>query len=178
MRGPGWRFLDLGRRVERGVDDARAIAGLMTGPTAQNEAGVGLALELCDVTSGLSRLPFDLDLGRTIHFVLADRRNPRSLLYQLDRAARHLALLEEMSGRSVAPNPLPALIEAIGDFPGDLPAGPRADGVVTELFERLERAAAALTALSDGITRAFFSQVATSHLTGMVTPTLPFGQVR
>ncbi len=167
VRGPGWRFLDLGRRIERGIDDARATVGVMSGPVAQYEAGLRLALELCDVTSGLLRSPFELDLGRSLHFVLAASGNPRSLLYQLDRISRHLAALEQMSGASVAPVPIPALTKLIASFPDDLPDPDRADAVIAALFERLNRTVADLAALSDGITRSFFSQVAAPHRTGI-----------
>lgn len=91
-RREGWRFFDLGRRIERGICLARATRRL-----AEDGAGtdsLDLLLDLADgrvsyrtrYLSGTARRPV-LDL------VLLDEGNPRSVAYQVLRIEEHLAKL-------------------------------------------------------------------------------------
>lgn len=91
-RRDGWRFFDLGRRIERGIAIARAARAF-----AAPEAGIDaldLLLGLADgrVTyrtrylSGTARRPV-LDL------VLLDEGHPRAVAYQVVRIGEHLARL-------------------------------------------------------------------------------------
>jgi uncharacterized alpha-E superfamily protein len=91
-RREGWRFFDLGRRIERGIGLARAARSF-----AAADAGVDaldLLLDLADgrVTyrtrylSGTARRPV-LDL------VLLDEGNPRAVAFQVARIGEHLARL-------------------------------------------------------------------------------------
>ena len=91
-RREGWRFFDLGRRIERGIGlsrTARAFASAEAGPET-----LDLLLDLADgrVTyrsrylSGPARRPV-LDL------VLLDEGHPRAVAYQVARIAEHLGRL-------------------------------------------------------------------------------------
>ncbi len=94
-RREGWRFFDLGRRIERGIGAARA-ARTFAWPDAGPEP-LDLLLDLADgrVTyrsrylSGTARRPV-LDL------VLLDEGHPRAVAYQVARIAEHLA---DLTGR-------------------------------------------------------------------------------
>jgi len=155
-RGAGWRFLDLGRRIERGIAIAQAVAGVMTGPPAQMEAGLRLALELCDSTNAyLQRDPAATSYAEALAFVLADRGNPRSLLYQLARIERHL---DAQAALPLAESSIPALIAGIDRVLHA--AAPE------EAQALLDRAAAEFMALSDAIMRAFFTHTASAQLMG------------
>ena len=165
-RGSGWRFLDLGRRIERGVAIAQTVGGVMTGPPSQMEAGLRLALELCDATTAyLQREPAAASYAEALIFVLADRSNPRSLLYQLARIERHLGALAA-AGRP-AESRIAALVAAIDEFARA--AAPDAAAAL------LERAAADLMALSDAIMRAYFTHTAAAQLTGFAVRSLLTG---
>lgn len=91
-RREGWRFFDLGRRIERGIGLARA-ARAFAGGDAGTDA-LDLLLDLADgrVTyrsryiSGTARRPV-LDL------VLLDEGHPRAVAYQVARIGEHLARL-------------------------------------------------------------------------------------
>jgi uncharacterized circularly permuted ATP-grasp superfamily protein/uncharacterized alpha-E superfamily protein len=168
-RGAGWRFLDLGRRLERGIAIAQAVSGVMTGPPAQMEAGLRLALELCDSTNAyLQRDPAAASYAEALGFVLADPDNPRSLLYQLARIERHLGALA--AALRPAESRIPALIAGIDDFMRA--AAPE------EAQALLDRAAADLMALSDAIMRAFFTHTASAQLTGFAFRSLLAGVER
>ena len=156
VRGAGWRFLDLGRRIERGIAVAQTVGGVLTGPSAQIEAGPRLALELCDSTSAyLRRHPLAADYAEALAFVLAERGNPRSLLYQLERIERHLGTV---AAGHAAENRVPALIAATGDFA----RAPTPDAAAA----LLDRVGTDLMALSDAVMRAFFTHTAAAQLMG------------
>jgi len=91
-RREGWRFFDLGRRIERGIGLARSARTF-----ARRDAGVDsldLLLDLADARltyrsrylSGTARRPV-LDL------VLLDEGHPRAVAYQVARIGEHLARL-------------------------------------------------------------------------------------
>ena len=170
-RGAGWRFLDLGRRIERAVAVAQGVRGVMTGPAAQIEAGLRLSLELCDSTNAfLLRYPVETHYAQALAFVLADLSNPRSLLYQLRRVERHLGIDSVIGRMSVEAAIVPSLIQSI-----ESGAQPDSDDVarqVPALLELLDRAVADLMALSDSITRVFFTHVSSAQLMGFSSRSL------
>lgn len=91
-RRDGWRFFDLGRRIERAIGIARSARRF--GETTADVDALDLLLDLADgrVTyrtrylSGASRRPV-LDL------VLLDEANPRAVAFQVVAIADHLAAL-------------------------------------------------------------------------------------
>lgn len=99
----GWRFLEMGRRIERGVNTALYLKAL--GDMGASTAALDLALELCDsqITYrsryvATARVPV-LDL------LLLDANNPRSVAFQVDRISEHLGSLPEamVDGRPARP---------------------------------------------------------------------------
>jgi uncharacterized circularly permuted ATP-grasp superfamily protein/uncharacterized alpha-E superfamily protein len=96
VRGPAWRFLDIGRRLER----ALAVLGAV-------EAGVGIAVEpfalqpLAEAVLASNeslvtyrrRYRSDVVLDAVIDLLVGDDTNPRALTYQLDRLREHMAAL-------------------------------------------------------------------------------------
>jgi uncharacterized alpha-E superfamily protein len=96
VRGPAWRFLDLGRRIER----ALAVCGSL-------EAGIGVAADALSfqplAESVLSaneclvayrrRYRSDVELNAVVDLLVHDDANPRSISFQLDRLREHMASL-------------------------------------------------------------------------------------
>ncbi|UFN51126.1 circularly permuted type 2 ATP-grasp protein [Roseomonas sp. OT10] len=96
VRGGAHTFLDLGRRVERAQSIASALALALDQPPARQEAGLRLALELCDsVITYRTRHLNAPQSGLVLQLVLADGGNPRGLGFQL---ARMRGLLEHVAG--------------------------------------------------------------------------------
>lgn len=175
-RGAGWRFLDLGRRIERGIAIAQAIHGVMSGPVTQIEAGLRLSLELCDSTTAYLRYySAESRFGRALEFVLADRSNPRAFLYQIERIHRHLSIQAATGGARVAPTIIPALVDRVEAFSSKLahPGGVAAE--ITALFDLLDHGAGALMGLSDAIARAFFTHATSARLRGGATAAVTAG---
>ena len=92
VRGPAWRFLDIGRRLERGLAVLGAVeAALGVGADAfalQPLAEVVLAANESLVTYR-RRYRSDVVLDAVVDLLIADDTNPRSLAFQLDRLREH-----------------------------------------------------------------------------------------
>lgn len=100
-RTDGWRFHDLGRRIERAVKIVRAI--LAFGIDAPSADDLSVLLDLADsqisyrqrYLTGVARLAV-LDL------VALDPGNPRALAFQVARIAEHLAALPVLKDDGLA----------------------------------------------------------------------------
>jgi uncharacterized alpha-E superfamily protein len=91
-RAAGWRFLEMGRRIERGVNTcrlARALAG--AGPVAGNLDTL-LDLVDCQITYH-SRYLVGLAPAPVRDLVVLDPYNPRSVAFQVAALSEHLAAL-------------------------------------------------------------------------------------
>ena len=164
VRGSGWRFMDIGRRIERGAAIARSIACVMNGPPAQVEIGLRLSLELCDSTiTYRTRYPTELRPARALDLVIADSSNPRSILYQLVRLSDFFENMSPAAGFETAPRLVRALVDAVMDFSVDTIEVDTETVRLAPVLALLDRVADELTALSETITRSFFSHVQTTH---------------
>ncbi|MFT8242456.1 circularly permuted type 2 ATP-grasp protein [Roseomonas sp. BN140053] len=96
VRGGAHTFLDLGRRVERAQSIASALGLALDQPAARAEAGLRLALELCDSVITYRTRHLDAPQpGPVLLLVLAEAGNPRGLGFQLAQAR---LLLEDLAG--------------------------------------------------------------------------------
>ncbi|MCA0303137.1 MAG: circularly permuted type 2 ATP-grasp protein [Proteobacteria bacterium] len=169
-RGTGWRFLDLGRRIER----AQFIVTGALGPFSQSpidwEAAMWVALELCDSTiTYRTRYLGQLQPAPVLDLVVLDDSNPRSLAFQLRALERNLDYLARASGVRVAA--LPESIDqdlagAVKQFAGDEQVW-RHEGLALALLRDLAAETdQRLEALSEAVTRAYFSHVPAAQAVG------------
>ncbi|MBX9944322.1 MAG: circularly permuted type 2 ATP-grasp protein [Reyranella sp.] len=169
-RGTGWRFLDLGRRLER----AQFILTDALGPFTQSpidwDAAMRLALELCDSTiTYRTRYLGQLQPAPVLDLVVLDDSNPRALAFQLRAIAGHLDDLARASGVRV-----PTLPESLGNdlaavvrqFAGDEQAWRHEGLALAMLRDVAADADERLEALSEAITRAYFSHVPAAQAVG------------
>lgn len=143
IRGQGWRFLEIGRRIERG----QITLGLLRASVSE-QAMLEPLIEICDSVMTYRRRYFSRpDWQGVVDLLFFDRSNPRSVGFQL-------AVLRTESD----------------NFPGDPGFGlfPRIIAEVKDLDTRLARLAAPdgaelekladqLAALSDLISQHYFS---------------------
>jgi uncharacterized alpha-E superfamily protein len=88
----GWRFLELGRRIERALLTCR-LARTFAEKKAP-DGGLDVLLELADSQiSYRQRYVMIAALAPVIDLVLLDPNNPRSVIFQLDRIESHLGAL-------------------------------------------------------------------------------------
>ena len=167
VRGGGWLFLELGRRLERGQAVLAEIGLVLDQPPARVEAGLRLVLELCDsVITYRNRYLAVLQPAPVLDLVLADPSNPRGLAFQI---AAIQAALAEVSGDAAD-----ELVDEAGALGRDAVA--LVEGVLeaadqsqaaSGLPKRLAAMAELLGGLSDAVTRRYFALLPAAQLLGM-----------
>jgi uncharacterized alpha-E superfamily protein len=101
VRGPGWRFLDLGRRLERALAVVGAVEsalGLATEPMAFQPLAEATLAANESLVAYRRRYRSDVDLDAVLDLLVRDDSNPRSLAFQLDRLREHVAALAWSDG--------------------------------------------------------------------------------
>ena len=88
----GWRFLELGRRMERALATCRFVRQFAFG--GELDGALDCLLELAD-SQITYRLRYVMVAARApvIDLVVLDPNNPRSVVHQLARIETHLAAL-------------------------------------------------------------------------------------
>lgn len=100
-RTAGWRFHDLGRRIERALSVARLI-GAFAGPEA-GANDLSALLELCDAQIMYrQRYATGLALEPVRDLVGLDAFNPRSIAFQVNAIAQHLEALPRLNDDGMA----------------------------------------------------------------------------
>jgi uncharacterized circularly permuted ATP-grasp superfamily protein/uncharacterized alpha-E superfamily protein len=96
----GWRFLELGRRIERALLTCRLARAFAE--AGAPDGGLDVLLDLADSQiSYRQRYVMIAALTPVIDLVMLDPNNPRSVVFQLDRIETHLVSLpkDNASGR-------------------------------------------------------------------------------
>lgn len=99
----GWTMMDIGKRIERGLSLTALLSATLT--TARDPEAARTVTESALVACESAVIYRRLNLGRVsvaavADLVLLDERNPRSLVYQLDRLAAGVRALPGASGSS------------------------------------------------------------------------------
>jgi uncharacterized circularly permuted ATP-grasp superfamily protein/uncharacterized alpha-E superfamily protein len=95
----GWRFLELGRRIERAIATCRFVRQFAFEP--ELAGGLDLLLELADSQITYRRRYVMVAApAPVIDLVVLDPNNPRSVAYQLVRIETHLAVLPKRTAES------------------------------------------------------------------------------
>lgn len=99
IRGVGWRFMEIGRRIERGLQTVTLLRVLLAkevGEHEQNAVLQAMLLVLEVLITYRRRYRGKLDVVRGLELVLIDTSNPRSLLYQFEQLQSHIDQLPEV----------------------------------------------------------------------------------
>ena len=93
-RAHGWRFLDMGQRIERSIHLCAFLDHALGSPEADNPSVLEAVLEVAD-SSITYRGRYNLlpNLATVYDLVLLDDTNPRSLLFQLNQLEKHFERL-------------------------------------------------------------------------------------
>lgn len=111
VRTSGWRFHDLGRRLERAAEVCR-ISRTFASDNATHD-DLATLLELSDSQiSYRFRYPEGIGLAAVRDLIALDPWNPRSLTYQVKRVAAHLAALPTVRDDGMPEEPM-ALANAL-----------------------------------------------------------------
>ncbi len=96
VRGPSWRFLDLGRRFERALTTLGLLEATLGSPPPFEVVQDVYALVLAGCESLVAyrrKFRSDVRIEALGEFLVNEPSNPRSIRFQLDRIAEHLASL-------------------------------------------------------------------------------------
>jgi uncharacterized circularly permuted ATP-grasp superfamily protein/uncharacterized alpha-E superfamily protein len=162
--GPGWRFADIGRRIERAFNVTRLVKSTLVDATdPRTFEGI---LEVADSSiTYRSRYRGLVAFEPVLDLVLTDETNPRSVAFQLARLDEHLRLLPRAE-REVGLSPAAriALRLLAGVRLADLrelarPSENRKREKLDELLTALEEG---LPALADQLTASYLAHAETS----------------
>ncbi len=160
-RGFAWRFLDMGRRVERSLATLSLLRGTL-GKVIEREAPLLEAiLEIAD--SGMTyrrRYMTTLQVAPVLDLLLADETNPRSVAFQFARLAEHVDALPRVVTSAPHGSGGQILLTAITDLRAanlQTESRPSHDNHRDSLDHLLHNFATALYAFSDTISESYLS---------------------
>lgn len=166
-RGHGWRFLDMGRKVERCLHMIGLIRATLVTVSANEGPLLEALLEIADSSMTFRRRYLSsLQTAPVLDLLLADESNPRSLAYQLvcmHDDVDHLPHDTPHAGRSPEQRLALSLLTAVQLADIDRLAAVSSKSTRPHLDELLARLEADLPVLSDKITHHFLSHLQTSR---------------
>lgn len=169
IRGFGWRFMDMGRRLERGYQISTAIKSLavpVLSESDQSKLCEALLLSLEALISHRRRYRARIGVPTTLDLVMMDNTNPRSLIYQIEQLGLHIRALPRSKTQL---HELPADERRILECESLLKLSSlaelsQADGFTrSQLDELMKKISALLSGLSDLITDKYFDHRETSQ---------------
>lgn len=104
VRGAGWRFLDIGRRIERGVTTCRFARHFAESSAPGNCLDALLDLTDSQITYR-SRYLLGPALQPVLDLVMLDPYNPRSVAFQVERLDAEIAALPSLSDDGMLEEP-------------------------------------------------------------------------
>jgi uncharacterized circularly permuted ATP-grasp superfamily protein/uncharacterized alpha-E superfamily protein len=165
-RGHGWRFLEMGRRLERSIHIIRLLRSTLATVTPNEGPLLEALLEIADSSMTYRRrYPSGLQVAPVLDLLLADETNPRSLAFQLVALATHVENLPR-NAANTRPTPGQRIMMAtlttlrLADI--DM-LSQSTDGDRTHLEELLARFEVELPAFSDTITEHYLSHAEASR---------------
>ena len=100
-RGPGWHFLNIGRRIERSMQLIELLRAIVVPVDPENWPSLEMLLEVADSSMTYrSRYFTVLQAAPVLDLLMNDDANPRSLAFQLKDLARHCSGLSSMPSGS------------------------------------------------------------------------------
>lgn len=164
-RGMGWRFMDMGRRIERALHMTTVMSSLIQGDTMPDANDLEAVLEVAD-----SRITYHTRYRTTIHMeplvdlLLLDEINPRSVGFQLAALYSHLESLPKSQPFSFRTKEEKIILDLttrlrLADtqelmIPGEKHVLPNLETLLEKLNKDLEH-------LADSITQHYLSRIET-----------------
>lgn len=169
-RGHGWRFLDMGRKVERVLHIIGLIRSSLGTAGASEVAVLEALLEIADsVMTYRRRYMSTLHVAAVLDLILADESNPRSLVSQLLRLKADVDQLPRARGaiRPAEERIAMAMVTAVQLADIQKLSQPDEDGERGQLEDLLAYLEDDIPRLSDAISNHFLSHLQISrHLAG------------
>jgi len=162
-RNSGWSFLDMGRRLERGLNLCEIVAPLFGEATDSDDEMHSLMFLLEAADSFItyrSRYRLDPILALVLDLLLIDETNPRSLAFQLASLSEHLESLPQAKLGETLPEERRIILSLLSSIRlADVVALSEANerGQRPQLTAFMAEKAARLPDLSNAIMRRYFN---------------------
>lgn len=171
-RGYGWRFLQIGKRMERALQTTELLQATFVEAPFDLEPLLGTLLQAMDSSiTYRSRYFTDLQPEFALELLMNDPTNPRSLRYQLEALLKNLGRLpgyepdvEQLQG---APLPLmlaQAALRRVDEASIDDLVARDADGAIEGMGELARQLKGTLFDISDALSARHFSHLTTTRL--------------
>ncbi|MHC8404491.1 circularly permuted type 2 ATP-grasp protein [Pseudomonas sp. TMB3-21] len=163
-RDEGWRFLMIGRRIERLQFLSASLAGFLRGPGAFDQGGLEWLLELGNSSiTYRSRYLAVAQMIPVLDLLLLDEQNPHAVLFQLKLVTRTLKRLND-DFAAPCETVLPVLVERLARFDlgclgNSLFGAASVDAAVQGLADLLQEIADASGQVSDRLALRHFAHV-------------------
>ncbi len=176
-RTQSWRFLDMGRRIERAQQTLHVLRRTLVDVRKDVLPPLEAVLEIANSTMTYRyRYLASLQLAPVLDLILVDETNPRAVGYQLAALAEHVKNLPgEAADAEQRPEPRIVMAAQAGLRLCDVDAfcEPDEAGRRAALGDFLDQQSGHLRRLSDALTQRYLSHTGPSHQLGMITPSIP-----
>jgi uncharacterized circularly permuted ATP-grasp superfamily protein/uncharacterized alpha-E superfamily protein len=166
VRGPGWRFLESGRRLERALCLLNAIEAALVEPVpaAVAPSVTETLLQGWESLVAYRRLHrSDVETDAALDLLLLDPTNPRAVAFQIDRLVEHLAALPHRPGVPPPVGLVTPVAAAVLAADAATLARTGTDGRRAALHAFVLDVRGRLLAAADGITHTWFTAAGPPH---------------
>ena len=173
-RGNAWRFIDIGRRLERTINVLRLLRGAAENTSSAPAPFLEAILEIADSSMTYRRRYLTvMQLAAVLDLLLVDEANPRSVAFQLAALDEHIRRLPRIAdGPYRSPEEQVVLRCLTGIRLADVHVAvePDAGGHRPRLAELLTVVTEHMEALSDAISRSYLSHADVANQLGLLPP--------
>jgi uncharacterized alpha-E superfamily protein len=166
-RGDAWRFLELGRKLERSMHTVSLLRNTLVIVGEQESPLLEALLEVADSSMTYRRrYQGSVEPVSVLDLLLADEGNPRSLAFQLAAVAEnieHLPRDADRTSRTAEQRLMLQVLTAVRLADADNLAAIGPDGVRRELENLLLDTARALPTVSDSVTQTYLAHLQPSR---------------
>jgi uncharacterized circularly permuted ATP-grasp superfamily protein/uncharacterized alpha-E superfamily protein len=168
-RGLGWRFLEIGRRMERTLQSAELLQSCLASADAELEPCLQILLQIADSSiTYRSRYPTVLQADLVLQVLLADETNPRAVAFQLATLVHQITRLQEKDKEVQPSNELEMALSAIELVrAANMTDVSRRndDGTFPALEQLVGEIKSVLWQLSDALTSRYFTNITACRFT-------------
>ena len=166
-RGDAWRFLDLGRKLERSMHTVTLLRNTLVVAGEPEAPLLEALLEIADSSMTYRRrYQGSIEPASVLDLLLADEGNPRSLAFQLSAVAEnieHLPRDPDRTSRSAEQRLMLSVMTVVQLADADQLAAIGPEGERTALETLLLDTARALPTVSDSVTQTYLSHLQPSR---------------
>jgi uncharacterized circularly permuted ATP-grasp superfamily protein/uncharacterized alpha-E superfamily protein len=167
-RAQGWRFIDMGLRIERAISLCTFLECALGSPAADNPSVLETVLEIADSTlTYRSRYNLLPNIAAVYDLAMLDDTNPRALIFQIHQLVQHF---EKLPRESEAVTPQQRILQECSSRLRSLDprslARHKENRAASEVGQVLADMLRDLPRLSDAIAVSYFAHSEISHTGG------------